>query len=237
MNSAGLTMFNREAADDPTIVDEWGGGFGWFAHPEEGENARATRSSSMMASGSSIRFSQTGSTGGSLDWETLSGSRSVRASIRDADIFTERYDVPIYIPEKMSRIAERIDGPIRRYESDLDDAGVRMFHRYPFPRADEAILFHERNGTLYVPDALGTTPRHTVSDERIGLEAFTRLFPPTELLGVDPVRICCGHGEGIFEDASSALEDAINGGRRRFPRAVVAHSPARIRTIATALRG
>ena len=231
-------VFNRGEAGEAAIIGEWEDGFGWFAHPTE-EGKRASYAFAfddgvwivdpIYADGVEDRIADLGTVVG------IAVCSSWHA--RDADLFAERYDVPIFIPEAMSRIANQVEAPIRRYENDLDDAGVEVFHRHPFPRADEAILFHERTGTLYIPDSFGTTPGHTVGDERIGLDAFMRLSPPTDLLCVEPDRICCGHGGAIFEDASSALEDAIKGGRRRFPRAIVRQLPARIRIIVAALRG
>ena len=230
-------MFQREVATDPAIVDEWEAGVGWIAHPDE-SGLRASYAFAfddgvwlvdpLDAAGIGDRIDALGAVVG----VTVCSSWHAR----DADVFAASYDVPISIHESMRRIEGITESPIRRYGSTLDDAGVRVFDRHPFPLADEAILFHDRTGTLYVPDTLGTTPDHTVGGERIGFEPFTRLSPPTELLDLQPSRICCGHGEGISSGATAALEDAITNGRRRFPRAVVANGPGRMRIAIAAVR-
>ena len=231
-------MFQRETATDPKIVDEWDEGFGWFAHPNEpGQRASYAFSfddgvwlvDPLDAAGIGERIDALGTVVG----VTVCSSWHAR----DADVFAAEYDVPISIHESMRRIEAITESPIREYGSTLDGAGVRVFDRHPFRLADETILYHDRTGTLYVPDTLGTTTGHTVGDEPVGFEPFTRLSPPTELLDLEPSRICCGHGEPVTEDATAALEDAITTGRRRFFRALVENGPGRVRTAIAAIRG
>ncbi|PSP27909.1 hypothetical protein BRC65_03705, partial [Halobacteriales archaeon QH_2_65_14] len=52
---------------------------------------------------------------------------------------------------------------------------------------------------------------------RLGVHPVLRLFPPSKLTRLDPDRLLVGHGAGIHNDASGALEAAIDGARRRMP--------------------
>jgi len=36
---------------------------------------------------------------------------------RDADVFAERYDVPVYLPTWMDRVAEKVEARMERYSS------------------------------------------------------------------------------------------------------------------------
>jgi hypothetical protein len=44
-----------------------------------------------------------------------------------------------------------------------------------------------------------------------------RLVRPRSLLSVEPEHILVGHGEGVHDDATAALRDAIAHARRRMP--------------------
>ena len=43
------------------------------------------------------------------------------------------------------------------------------------------------------------------------------MTPPRRLLAVEPDHVLVGHGEGIHEDAASALGEAVTLARRRTP--------------------
>lgn len=101
----------------------------------------------------------------------------------------------------------------------------------------EAIAYREADGTLVVPESMGTAPAYTVGDERLGLAVLRRLSPPRSLFeDVDPERVLVGHGAGVCEDAAAALTDALENGRRRFPRALVENGPTQLRSLRAALR-
>jgi hypothetical protein len=84
----------------------------------------------------------------------------------------------------------------------------------------EAALWHAASRTLVVADALGTIAYFCASGERVGLHPLVRPFPPRALIGVDPARILCGHGSGVYQEATPALEEALRTARRRIPAAL-----------------
>ncbi|MDY7081112.1 MAG: hypothetical protein SXQ77_01585, partial [Halobacteria archaeon] len=131
---------------------------------------------------------------------------------------SERYGVPVYVPEWMARVEERLgdDVPTQRYTDTLADSGFEVLRCEPFPGWQEAMLYHAADGTLIVPDSLGTASAFTTERERLGVTLVRRLSPPSDLLnGVEPQRILVGHGKGIFENADDALDNALDGARRR----------------------
>ncbi|MWV40438.1 hypothetical protein GRS80_11925 [Natrialba sp. INN-245] len=52
---------------------------------------------------------------------------------------------------------------------------------------------------------------------------------------LEPERILFGHGEGVLEDAEVALRDALEGARRRFPRALVTQFGTNLRLLVAAM--
>jgi hypothetical protein len=117
----------------------------------------------------------------------------------------------------------------------LGDSGFELTRYNPIPGYDEAIAYRERDGTLYVPDALGTAPFFTVRDERLACYGILRLRPPRKLFArFDPDRILVGHGEGVFSDATAALQAALDGARR-LPRAIRQHGLTQLRGLLAAL--
>ena len=151
--------------------------------------------------------------------------------IRDAGILADRYGVPVFVPEEMDGIAERVEAPIERCSETLGDSGFRI-HRFEY----DTIAYRDSDRTLYVPDLLGTVSFYTVGDERIGLFLLGRISPPKDLNDFVPDRILVGHGAGILTDASAALTDALRGARRRFPRALLTNGLKQMRATYTAMK-
>ena len=53
---------------------------------------------------------------------------------------------------------------------------------------------------------------------RLGVHPLLRLWPPSRQLGsIEPAAILCGHGEGLFDEAGTALREALSTSRRRIP--------------------
>lgn len=231
-------MFNRQPSQHAELINQWEGGFGWFAHPEEG-GMRASHAfvfdnvvwivDPIDAPGIDARIDELGEVAGVAICSSF--------HTRDAETFARRYDVPLFIPTRMPSVGKRVTGEIVRYPDDLPESGVRAIHRKVAPGFLETILYHEASATLYIPDTLGTAPYYLVGDERLGAPLLARLLPPRELLSLDPARICVGHGVGVFEQPTDALSDAIRNSRRRFPRALYTHFGTGVRTAVATLRG
>jgi len=119
---------------------------------------------------------------------------------RDADVFADRYDVPVSVPDWMGRVEQRIDAPLERYSGSFPDSSIRAIPNRPFSIWDEMVLSHEASGTLIVPDSLGTIDSFPVGAERLGLQLLRRLRPPRQLNDLEPERVLVGHGTGITEE-------------------------------------
>jgi len=158
---------------------------------------------------------------------------------RDAGVLARRHDVAVHVPEWLDRIEERVEAPVERYAlaPGTRESGFHTIPCRPFPRWQEAFLYHEPSATLVAPDSLGTSDLHLVGEERLGLAFFRRLQPPRQLAGLEPDRILVGHGEPIADDAAGALDSALTGTRRTFPTALLENGPDSLRSIVSVLRG
>ena len=233
-----MPMYDRLAPEDPEIIDRWSGGIGWLAHPDE---------TGMRASHAFV-----GDDGGvwvvdPLDAPDIDDELETFGEVagvvvlsnyhaRDADTFAARHDVPVFLPRWLSRVAEQIESPSEYVVENIGTSGFEIRRCAPFPGWDEAIAYREADGTLYVPDVLGTAPLFTVGEERLGTYLMCRLFPPRGVFeDVSPERILVGHGTGLFENAPTALTDALAGARRRFPAALLQNGWGQIRALTAAL--
>jgi len=218
-----MEMYDRSQPTDPQITLDEETACSWMAHPDEtgkrGSHAIKTDEGVWLldpldAPGVGDAIDELGDVTGIA---VLSAYHA-----RDADTFARRYDVPVWIPEWMGRVEERVDAPIERYTlaPSESDQGFRTLPCRPFPGWQEAFLYHEPTATLAVADSLGTVPFALVGDERLGLSVFRRLQPPTQLAGLEPDRILVGHGSPVTEDPTGALETALKNPRGTFPSAL-----------------
>ena len=232
-----MAMYARDASTGLRPIDRWDGGVGWLAHPDEtgmraghalvGDGDGAWVFDPLDAPGLDDLLAEVGEVAGVA---VLSSFHA-----RDADAVARRHGVPVHVPRWTDRGAARTDAPVERYDARLGDSGFRILRSEPFPGWQEAFAPRESDGTLVVPDTLGTAPLHAVGDERLGVTLVRRLQPPRDALGgLDPERILVGHGSGLFEDAA-ALSDALSGARRRLPRALTADLGAQVRALVAAL--
>jgi hypothetical protein len=79
----------------------------------------------------------------------------------------------------------------------------------------EAALWFPSLRTLVVAEAVGTAQFYRAPEERVGVSPPLRLLPPRRLLAYEPEHLLLGHGEGVHEDATRALSDAIRHARGR----------------------
>ena len=83
---------------------------------------------------------------------------------------------------------------------------------------NEVALWWSDRRVLVCADVLGTARYYRAGDERLAVHPLLRVRPPRgELGGLQPNVILSGHGEGVLEDADSALREALSTSRRRFP--------------------
>jgi hypothetical protein len=232
-----MAIYERGDAEAYTVVDDWEHGISWYAHPEE----KGTRTSHAIALDDGVWLLDP------LDAPDVDAAFEPLGTVegvvvcssyhaRDAQIFAERHDVPLYVPEWVS---PEIDSAVtvERFCDRL--AGrVRVFECTPFPGWAEALLYDTDEKTLYVPDSLGTGPAYTPAPERIGLPPFRRFGPPRFLLDeTDPDRILCGHGAGVFTDPVEALETSFDGAVRRLPRVLWNYKFDLVRGVYEVVRG
>lgn len=217
-----MVMYARDGPGACRVVDRWERGVGWFAHPAE----TGRRASHAIRGDDGVWLVDPLDAPGVDELVTELGAVAGVAVLsdfhaRDAAIFADRYGVSVHLPPWLDRAADRVDAPVERFSTELGESGFRVAHYRPFPGWHEGLAYRASDGTLYVPEALGTAPFFTVDDERLGVYLLHRPVPPRDALaGLDPERILVGHGSGVLDDAGAALSDALDGARRRFPRAL-----------------
>jgi hypothetical protein len=83
---------------------------------------------------------------------------------------------------------------------------------------NEVALWWPDRRVLVCADVLGTARYYRAGNERLAVHPLLRIRPPRrELGGLQPTVILSGHGEGVLEDAGTALREALSTSRRRFP--------------------
>lgn len=233
-----MTMYERGTPERTLVVDEWEGGFGWIAHPEE-DSRRASHA--VVGSDGVWLFDPIdvpglnraiASLGDVVGVAVLSNHHS-----RDADVFAERYDVPVTVPAWFDDVTDEFDAPVERVSDDIGASGFTLRRVDPLPTWREGVAWRESDRTLYTADVVSTIPLSRVGDERIAPYLLSRLFPPRRVFAdLEPERIICGHGTGVFEDAATALDDALAGARSNFLPALFENGPEQVRAIWGAMR-
>ena len=113
--------------------------------------------------------------------------------------------------------ADRLGVPHLRAWESVGDAPFEALRVRNSRWWREVALWDSSARTLVCADALGTVGYFCAPGEPIGLHPLVRPFPPGSLGGVVPDRILCGHGAGLHESASAALQEALRTGRKRLP--------------------
>lgn len=230
-------MYERDRLETAQVVCEWEDGVCWIAHPDEGgkRTSHALRGEDGLwildpldASNVDEFLDPLGDVAGVA---VLSCWHA-----RDADVFASRYDVAVHVPEWMDRVEERVDAPVKRYTLSPGESEFDILPCRPFPRWQEVFLYDSPTKTLVIPDSMGTIEPFRLGDERLGLELFRRLQPPEQLHGLEPERILVGHGPPVTENATEALQTALEQPRRKFPIAVIENGTESIRSILGAVR-
>lgn len=202
-------------------IDRWESGFGWIAYPSE----KMQRASHAFAVDGDVWVVDPVDAVGVDDLLTELGDVagvvvSLDRHTRDAATVAMRHDVQVYIPDWMTGVASGLDAPVERFGRELAGTGVKAItvRNSAIPPWQEIALYHDESGTLIVPESVGTADYYLAPGERFGVHPMIRLFPPKRALGtLSPDRILGGHGEGVTENASSALREALDGSRRTAP--------------------
>jgi len=225
-------------ADGPREFDvvEWSAGISWLVTGETGR-----RASHAIVCENGVWLFDPFDVPGVSDFITDLGEVAGVAVLsnyhaRDSGKFAERYGVPVSVPLWMNRVEERVDASVVRYDGELGGTGFSVRRAGPIPGWREGVAYRERDGTLYVPDVLGSAPVFTVGDERVGVYLLARVFPPRHVFAdIQPGRILFGHGAPIENGAADTLADALSSARRRFPRALATNGWTQLRALVAAL--
>ena len=200
-------------------IREWDGAVSWIAFPDE----KMKRASHALADGDDVWLVDPVDVDG-LD-DTLADLGTVRGVVvlldrhtRDSAALARRHEVPVYLPEWMADERSEIDAPVEMLRRGLPDSGYDLHKLVDNPVWKEGFLYDEDSKTLVVAEAVGTGPFHLAGDERLGVHPALRLKPPQTLERFAPDRVLVGHGPGVFDRATPALRDALDGSRRRTPR-------------------
>jgi len=83
---------------------------------------------------------------------------------------------------------------------------------------NEVALWWPDRRVLVCADVLGSARYYRAGNERLAVHPLLRARPPRRELGaLQPNVILSGHGEGVLEDADTALREALSTSRRRIP--------------------
>ncbi|WP_306052611.1 hypothetical protein [Natronococcus wangiae] len=208
-----------ERATEFAEIDRFDGGVGWIAHPEE-ELQRASHA--LERGGEVWVFDPVDAAG--LD-ELLAEFGDVTGVVvtlgrhaRDAEAVANRHDVPVYLPAFFEGVSEGVDAPVVRFGDELADTGFKTRTLVNNRFWQEVAVYDPDGKTLVVPESLGTADYYLARGERLGVHPVRRAIPPRDALGdLVPDRVLVGHGAGVTSDATTALETALAGSRKRAP--------------------
>jgi hypothetical protein len=193
-------------------------GVGWIAYPEE---AMQRASHALAVDGDVWVVDPVDAQG--ID-DLLADLGSVAGVVvlldrhrRAAAALANRHDVAVHLPAVMDDVADDVDAPVEQFRGELADTGYRAHTVVDNFAWTEVALYGEHNDVLVVPEAVGTTDYFLARGERLGVHPALRLTPPRTLARFAPERVLVGHGAGIHEDATRALDDALSGARGRTP--------------------
>ncbi|WP_255196054.1 hypothetical protein [Halorarius litoreus] len=209
-------------APELTEIDRRDDGVGWLAYPDE----TMQRASHALATDEGVYV---------VDPVDVEGVDELLAEfgdvagvlvlldrhLRDSAVVANRHDVPVYIPAWMTGVASKLDAPVERLGDELGDTGFDVIRVVDNAFWQEAALYRESDGTLLVPESLGTVDYFRTNSERVGVHPFRRLTPPRKLQRLTVNRLLVGHGAGIDTDADAAVEDAVKHAQRRAPFAML----------------
>lgn len=204
------------------VIDRRDDGVGWIAYPDE----TMQRASHAFATDDGVYVADPVET---ENIDDLLGEFGEVAGVlvlldrhlRDSAALANRHDVPVYIPEWMTGVASKLDAPVERLGDELGDTGFELVRVVDNTFWQEAALYREDDGVLYVPESLGTVDYFCTGSETVGVHPFRRLTPPRMLRSLSVEHLLVGHGPGVDTDAQAHVEDAIKNSQKRTPFAML----------------
>jgi hypothetical protein len=195
-------------------IDRWDGGAGWIAYPDE----KMQRASHALVDGDDVWLVDP------VDADDLDEFLSELGELagvlvlldrhkRDAATIARRHDVSVHRPSWMDSIDSDIDAPVATLGETLGETEYRVRKRIDFPVWKEAVLYQPDNGTLLVPESLGTADFFCTSEESLGVHPILRFTPPNDLADLSVKRLLVGHGSGVHEDTTTAIREAVSESR------------------------
>lgn len=203
-------------------IDRWDRGVGWIAYPGEdmqrashalvGDDGGVWVVDPVDAPGVDDLLAQFGDVVGVVV--------GLNRHKRDAAALATRHEVPVYLPNWMSGVERELDAPVQRYDRELGDSGIEAIklRDSSIPEWQEVGLVHRADGTLLVPETLGTASFFCAPGESLGVHPVLRPVPPRRALGgYDPERVLVGHGDGVMKNAGAVLRETLDDARRNMP--------------------
>ena len=188
------------------FCDEFEAGFGWIV-----EETTCRTCHALAADGGVWLIDPVDVPG--LD-ERLAGSGEPRGVIQLID----RHN------RDCSALAQRLEVPHHRVPfAGVPGAPFEVVRVAGIPGWREVALWWPAERTLVAGDALGTLPYFCEPGARVGVHPLLRLTPPRRLGALEPLRVLCGHGEGVHgEEVADELRLVLARSRRALP-AVLGH--------------
>jgi len=215
-----MPLKKTERATDVREVDRFDGGVGWIAHPDEAMQRASHALAAPSEDGDEDDVWVVDPVDGEGVDDLLDELGEVRGVVvlmdrhaRDAAAVADRHDVPIFVP---AFVDPGIDYPTQPLGDTLPGTDFQVVRTVDWPIWKEAALYDGE--TLVVGDLIGTVDYFLGDRERVGVHPMLRVSPPGALRQFTPERILTGHGEGVMTNATRALEDAVDGARRRAPK-------------------
>ena len=213
-------------------VDAFESGVGWIAHPEETmqraghalvDDGEVWLVDPVDAEGLDERLADLGTVAGVVVLYNYHR--------RDAAAVANRHGVPVSLPARMTALTDDdVAAPVERFDDRLGETGYRLREVTRTRFWQEWALFDGE--TLVVAESVGSAPYFLAPGERLGVTLVRRPFPPRGAFeGLDPDRVLCGHGEGVFADAAGELHRALAVSRRTAPKMYREHGTTLLRNL------
>jgi hypothetical protein len=191
-------------------VSEWEGGFSWISYPEEQEQ----RSSHALQTESGVWLIDPVDVDGLDDRVAHLGDVTGVLVLqdrhtRDATELARRHTVSVHIPEWMTLVRTKLDASPEFVADTLPGTNYTIHQLINTEEWEEAILVDESTNTMIVPEAVGTLPLFQANDNQLGVHPELE-EPPRKLAEWRPDRLLVGHGESLFKDAASQLDEVLD---------------------------